>query len=58
MSKAFRKSVALGLLISCLSATSAFSAVRDGREGSGFLTSFKRAVVRVLDAIEIVWPKP
>ena len=57
MSKSFRKSVALCLFVGCLTAP-AFAAPRDGREGAGFLAGLKRAVVHVLDQIEIGWPRP
>ena len=56
MSKAFGKSVVLCLFVCCLTAP-AFGATRDGRE-SGFFASVKRAIVHVLDQIEIVWPHP
>lgn len=57
MSKAFRNSVVLCLFVCCLTASSTFGATRDRSDG-GFFASVKRAVVRVLDTIEIVWPKP
>ena len=58
MSKSFRKSVALCLFVGCLTAP-AFGAPRDAREGAGgVFAAIKRAVVHVLDQIEIVWPNP
>lgn len=57
MSKGFRKSVVLCLFVGCLT-TPVFGASRDGREGGGVFAAIKRAVVHVLDQIELTWPKP
>jgi hypothetical protein len=57
MSKSIRKSVALCLFVGCLT-SSAFGAPRDGREGGGIFAAIKRAVIRVLDANDLSWPKP
>ncbi|MEA2166656.1 MAG: hypothetical protein QOK37_4783 [Thermoanaerobaculia bacterium] len=57
MSKSFRKSVVLCLFVGCLT-TSAFGASRDTREPNGIFAAVKRAIIHVLDQIEIGWPKP
>ena len=57
MSKSFRKSVALCLFVGCLTAP-AFGAPRDGREGGGIFAAIRRAVIHILDANDLGWPRP
>jgi hypothetical protein len=58
MSRSVGKSVVVCLFIACLTAP-AFGAPRDGREGGGgVFAAIKRAIIHILDANDLSWPKP
>lgn len=53
----FRKAVAVCLFFGCLTA-STFGTTRVTGGGGGLFSTIRRAIVHVLDDIEIGWPKP